>query len=80
MQDAELTVLEMERCKKETDLVGFEIGTTINDFNLNDKCFDQVWSKAAELDFCFFIHPWDMQRYDSYGVIIYDSFIKRWLS
>ena len=37
-------------------------GTTINDDNLNDPRFDALWEKASELDFCFFIHPWDMQR------------------
>ena len=37
-------------------------GTTINDDNLNDSRFDALWEKASELDFCFFIHPWDMQR------------------
>ena len=85
MQSTELSIQEMERCKLETDIVGFEIGktantdriwlviinrivceaikgTTINDDNLNDPRFDALWEKASELDFCFFIHPWDMQR------------------
>ena len=89
MQSTELSIQEMERCKLETDIVGFEIGitasrdkcsgipyhsylrqivretakgTTINDDNLNDSRFDALWEKASELDFCFFIHPWDMQR------------------
>ena len=63
MNDTDLAIEEMERCKRELPgIVGFEIGTTINDDNLHDKRFDALWAKAVDLDFCFFIHPWDMQR------------------
>lgn len=34
MQSTELSIQEMERCKLETDIVGFEIGITAS----RDKC------------------------------------------
>ena len=63
MNNTDLAVAEMVRCKNELPgIVGFQIGTTINEFNLHESRFDQLWQKAIELDYCFFIHPWDMQR------------------
>ena len=44
MQDVELSIEEMRRCKKETGIVGFEIGTTINDRNLDDAYYDPLWA------------------------------------
>jgi len=48
MQSVELSIAEMKRCKSETDIVGFEIGTTINDSNLDDAKYDPLW-KIAEV-------------------------------
>ncbi|CBY37791.1 unnamed protein product [Oikopleura dioica] len=62
MQDVQLSIEEMRRCKTETGIVGFEIGTTINDRNLDDAYFDPLWAAAVELNFSFFVHPWDFQR------------------
>ena len=44
MQDVYLSIAEMERCKQETGIVGFEIGTTINDRNLDDPYYDPLWA------------------------------------
>ena len=49
MQDVDLSVAEMRRCKNETSIVGFEIGTTIEGANLDDKKFDKLWATAQEL-------------------------------
>ena len=54
MQDVDLSVAEMRRCKNETSIVGFEIGTTIEGANLDDKKFDILWATAQELGRGFF--------------------------
>lgn len=69
MQDINLAIKEMERCIKELNMPGLEIGSNINNRNLSDPCFDPFWKAAEELDCCLFIHPWemmgqkDMQKY-----------------
>jgi aminocarboxymuconate-semialdehyde decarboxylase len=32
----------------------------VNQENLNEKKFDEVWAAAVALDACIFIHPWEM--------------------
>ncbi|MFI5140086.1 MAG: amidohydrolase family protein, partial [Sphingobacteriales bacterium] len=59
MQAAELAIREMERCKK-LGLVGIEIGTNINDINLNEPQFFPIYQAAEELDLAVFVHPWNM--------------------
>ena len=49
MQDVNLSIEEMQRCKKETSIVGFEIGTTIEGANLDNAKFDPLWATAQEL-------------------------------
>ena len=68
MQDAALAVKELERCKK-IGLAGIQIGTNVNQKNLNDDSLFAVFEACEKLDMCVFIHPWemmgekDMQRY-----------------
>jgi aminocarboxymuconate-semialdehyde decarboxylase len=59
MQSAELAIGEMERCKK-LGLAGIEIGTNINDVNLNESNFFPIYQAAEELDLSIFVHPWNM--------------------
>jgi len=59
MQSAELAVKELERCKG-LGLAGIQIGTNINDDNLNEPKFFPIYQAAQELDLAVFVHPWNM--------------------
>lgn len=59
MQSPDLAVKELERCKK-IGLIGIEIGSHINEWNLNDPNIFPVFEAAQDLDMCVFVHPWDM--------------------
>lgn len=59
MQDTELSLQELKRCK-EISLVGIEIGTNINQKNLNEDQFFPIFEACADLGMAVFIHPWDM--------------------
>ncbi len=64
MQDTDRAVQELERCINELGLVGVEIGTHINETNLDDPRFDPLWEAAEELGAAIFVHPWDMMGMD----------------
>lgn len=59
MQDAELAVEELERCKK-IGLVGVQIGSNINDLNLNEERFFPIFEACEKLDLAILVHPWNM--------------------
>lgn len=68
MQEPELAIKEIERCKK-IGLVGVQIGTHINGINLGEPQLFQVFQACEELDMAVFVHPWDMmaaERMDKY--------------
>lgn len=60
MQNATLAVKELERCVKDLHLPGIEIGSNINDINLNESQFFPIYEAAEELGACIFVHPWNM--------------------
>ncbi|KAM9305158.1 2-amino-3-carboxymuconate-6-semialdehyde decarboxylase [Gastrophryne carolinensis] len=60
MQSPELAVQEMHRCVKELGFPGVEIGSHINDWDLNSPELYPIYSAAEELNCCIFVHPWDM--------------------
>jgi aminocarboxymuconate-semialdehyde decarboxylase len=60
LQDPELAIQEMERCIKDLGMVGIEIGTHINDWNLNDPALFPFFQAADKLNASIFVHPWDM--------------------
>ena len=69
MQDPDLAAAELERCIRELDLRGAQIGThvdanphsgRIDTLNLDNASLQPVWSAAEELDAAIFVHPWDM--------------------
>jgi aminocarboxymuconate-semialdehyde decarboxylase len=68
MQDATLAIQELKRCK-EIGLRGIQIGTNVNQKNLNEAEFFPIFKACEELDMAVFIHPWemmgeaDMQKY-----------------
>jgi aminocarboxymuconate-semialdehyde decarboxylase len=60
MQAPDLAVKEIERCVNELGLAGIEIGSHVNDWNLNDAHLFPVFQAAEALDAAIFVHPWDM--------------------
>ena len=59
MQDTELAVKELERFKK-LGLVGLQIGSNINDENLNEERFFPVFEACEKLELALMVHPWNM--------------------
>ena len=60
MQAPELAIRELERCVGELGLRGVEIGTHVNDWNLDEPALFSVLERCQELDAAVFVHPWDM--------------------
>lgn len=60
MQDVDLAIREMERCMTELGMVGVEIGSHINDWNLSAPELFPFFEAAEKLGACIFVHPWDM--------------------
>ncbi|MCB0560118.1 MAG: amidohydrolase [Phaeodactylibacter sp.] len=64
MQDAKLAIQELQRCQ-EIGLAGIQIGSNINDKNLNEPDFFPVFQACQDLGMALFIHPWEMMGFDS---------------
>lgn len=62
MQAPELAVQELKRCVKELGFPGVEIGSHINEWNLDAPELQSVFAAAEELGACIFVHPWDMEQ------------------
>ena len=60
MQDVNLALRELRRCKDELDLPGVEIASHILNVNLDDERFFPLYQLAEEMGMCIFVHPWDM--------------------
>ncbi|KAJ7384197.1 hypothetical protein OS493_023526 [Desmophyllum pertusum] len=61
MQAPELAVQELTRCVKELGFPGVEVGSHINEWNLDAPELQPVFAAAEELDCAIFVHPWDME-------------------
>jgi aminocarboxymuconate-semialdehyde decarboxylase len=59
LQDPDLSIKELERCMK-IGLRGVQIGSHINDWNLDSPHLFPVFEAAQELGASIFVHPWDM--------------------
>lgn len=59
MHDTELAVKELERCHK-IGLKGIQIGSNINDENLNEERFFPVFEACERLGMAVLVHPWNM--------------------
>ncbi len=59
MQAPDLAVKELERCKL-IGLKGIQIGTNINQKNLNEPEFFQFFKACSDLQMAVFVHPWEM--------------------
>ncbi len=60
MQDPELACRELDRCVGELGLAGVEIGTHVNEWNLNAAELFTVFKHAADIGAAVFVHPWNM--------------------
>jgi aminocarboxymuconate-semialdehyde decarboxylase len=60
LQAPDLAIQEMERCVNELGLQGVEIGTHVNDWNLDHAALFPVLQAAERLGAAVFVHPWDM--------------------
>lgn len=59
MQHSKLAIQELQRCKK-IGLKGIQIGTNINQDNLNEEKYFEIFAACEELGMSVFIHPWEM--------------------
>ena len=65
MQDSQLAIQEMTRLKEELNLPGIQIGSNINDKNLSDPEFFEIFKAAEDLGMSIMIHPWEMMGFHS---------------
>jgi len=59
MQDAELAIKELNRIK-EIGLVGIQIGSNVNNKNLNEAEFFPIFEACSKLGLAVMVHPWNM--------------------
>lgn len=64
LQDPKLAVAELERCVNQLGLKGVQIGSHVNDWNLDQPELFPVFQAAEELGAAVFVHPWDMMGKD----------------
>lgn len=64
LQDPDLAIKEMERCRQSLGFPGLQIGSHINDWNLNNPELDRFFAAAQDLDVALMVHPWDMMGKD----------------
>jgi aminocarboxymuconate-semialdehyde decarboxylase len=63
LQAPDLACRELERCK-EIGLRGIQIGSHVNDWNLNDPNLFPVFEMCERLGMAVFVHPWEMMGQD----------------
>ena len=66
MQAPELAVKELCRIK-DIGLVGIQIGSNIEDKNLNEPDFYPIWETCEKLGLAVLVHPWNMMGKDEMG-------------
>ena len=59
MQAPDLAEKELHRIK-DIGLVGIQIGSNIENKNLNEPEFHEVWEACEKLDLAVMVHPWNM--------------------
>ena len=59
MQSTTLALKELERCKN-IGLAGIQIGSNVNQLNLNEPQFLEIFQACEELNMAVFVHPWEM--------------------
>lgn len=68
MQDAALSIRELERCRKSLGLAGVQIGSHVNGWNLDDERIFPILEACAELGAAVFVHPWQMLGRERMGL------------
>jgi aminocarboxymuconate-semialdehyde decarboxylase len=59
LQAPELAIKELERCVQQLGLAGVEIGSHVNEWNLEDPRLFPFFQAAEQLGAPIFVHPWD---------------------
>ena len=59
MQSPDLAVKELARLKT-LGVAGVQIGSHVNEWNLDEKKLFPVYEALESLGMCLFVHPWDM--------------------
>ncbi len=72
LQDVDMAIKEMDRCKSELKMPGLEIGSNVNGKNLGEKEFFPFFEAAEQMGCSLFVHPWEMMGEDQMN--------KYWLS
>jgi aminocarboxymuconate-semialdehyde decarboxylase len=65
LQSVNLAIRELERCMDQLGLQGVQIGSHINDWNLDAPELFPFFEAAADLGAAILIHPWDMMGRES---------------
>lgn len=65
LQSPRLAIQEMERCIDQLGLCGVQIGSHINDWNLDAEELRPFFAAAQDLGAAILVHPWDMMGTDS---------------
>jgi len=60
MQDADLSIKELERCMALPGMAGVQIGSNINERNLDNPGIFPILEAAQDLGAAVFVHPWQM--------------------
>jgi len=63
MQSANHAIRELERIKS-LGFAGIQIGSNINDKNLNESEFFPIFQACSDLDLAVMVHPWNMMGKD----------------
>ena len=66
MQDTKLAVQELERAMR-NGFKGVQIGSNINNLNLNEPQFDEFFAACESLNAAILIHPWQMMGQEHMG-------------
>ncbi|KAH7724514.1 Protein Y71D11A.3 a [Aphelenchoides avenae] len=55
---------ELRRCASELGIRAIQIGSHVNEKNLDHEDLLPVYKEAQDLGVCMFVHPWDMHNWD----------------
>ena len=65
LQSPRLAVQELERCMDQLGLQGVQIGSHVNNWNLDAPELFEFFQAASELGAAILVHPWDMMGAES---------------
>jgi aminocarboxymuconate-semialdehyde decarboxylase len=65
LQSPTLAIQEMERCVEQLGLQGVQIGSHVDDWNLDAPELFPFFEAAADIGAAILVHPWDMMGKDS---------------